>query len=157
MGWFALVVFLVAQVTVLFVFYRVVIRPLPAQINDLLFKQHLNNDFTRIASGTADVVRMKFRKLEDERLEAIANYEALKGKRLTATESAQRKAFKDAEKQLTRQIGGLRDRLNELYAPDVLSHLRRFEELRLVAALNRFLDSKQLKSRRGSRRNSDGT
>lgn len=143
MGWLAVVVFLLAQEVMLFAFYRVVIRPLPAQINDLLFKRHLENDFTQVSAETAASIRDAFTKLEDERLVAIVEYEALKGKRLSVTESAQRKAFKEAASRLARQIDGLRGQLNELYAPEVLTHLRRFEELRLVAALNRFLDVRQ--------------
>jgi hypothetical protein len=70
-GWVGLAVFLVAQVAMMFAFYRVVLRPLPAQINDLLFKRHLENDFTNIASDTAELVRVKLLELEAERLEAV--------------------------------------------------------------------------------------
>lgn len=142
MGWVGIVIFLVVQVALLFAFYRVVIRQLPGQINDLLFRQHVQNDFTGIASDTAKLVQEKLLMLEAERLDAIVAFEAVKGKRLRTTESAQRQALKQAVSRLSKQIDGLRGQLDAMYAPEVMSHLRKFEELRLVAALNRFLDKK---------------
>lgn len=146
MGWVAIFVFLAAQVAVLFAFYRIVLRPLPGQINELLFERHFKNDFADTASDTAELVRVKLLELEAERLETIANYEAVKGKRLNTTEKAQREGLKKAASQLTRQIKGLRERLDTLYAPPVLSHLLKFEQLKLVAVLNDFLD----KAKKGS-------
>lgn len=140
MLWIVLVVLLVAQVAILFAFYRVVLRPLPGQINELLFVRHLENDFTGIATDTADMVRVKLLELEAERLQAVIEYEGLKGLRLNTTESAKREGLKKASERLTRQIAATRVRLDTLYAPPVLSHLHKFEELRFVAALNRYLD-----------------
>lgn len=88
MGLLGLVIFVVAQVVILLAFSRVVIR-LPAQINDLLFRRHLENDFTRTDSKVAQSIRDKLLELEVERLDAIVSYEAVKGKRLSVTGSAQ--------------------------------------------------------------------
>lgn len=148
MGWVGVAIFLVAQIAMLFAFYRVVLRPLPEQINDLLFKRHLENDFSSIASDTADLVRVKLLELEEERLEAIIEYEALKGLRLNTTEKAKREAMKKAADRLSRQVDATRGRLEKIYAPPVLLHLRKFEELRFVVALNALLDD----TKRGRRR-----
>jgi hypothetical protein len=137
-----LAIFSLLQAGLLFAFYRLVVRPLPGQVNNLLYKRHVENDFTEIAKDTADLVRTKLMLLESERLDAIARYEALKGKRLNTTDSNERRALKSAIDQLGKQIDGLRTRISAMYAPEVLSYLRRFEEIRLVAALNRFLDEK---------------
>lgn len=134
-------IFLVAQIAMMFAFYHFVIRPLPEQINDLLFKQHLKNDFTHVATDTAELVRTKLLELEAERLEAVCSYEAVKGKqKLSITQRNSRDGLKKAVDQLGRQIDALRKQLDVLYASPVLSHLRQFEELRLVAALNARLD-----------------
>lgn len=140
----SIVVFLLAQVAILFTFYRVVLRPIPGQIHELLYERHLKNEFTQIATDTADLVRSRLLELEAERLEAVVAYGALKGRRnLTTTERAERDAKKKVIERLTRQIVETRKRLEDLYAPPVLSHLRSFENLRMVTALNNFLDRYQ--------------
>lgn len=142
-------VFVLVQLTILFAVYRVILRPIPGQIHELLYERHLKNDFTRIPNDTADLVRSKLLELEEERLEAVMAYEAVKGVRnLSTTERAEREAKKKAIEQLTKQIDGTRKRLEEFYAPPVLSHLREFEELRLVTALNRFIDEMSKRGRR---------
>lgn len=135
-----LLAFLVAQIVVLFAFYRMVLRPLPGQINELLFKRQLKNDFTKTATDVADLLRVKLLELEAERLEAVAEYEALKGRRLNQTDTLKREALKKAEIRLTKQISGIYRRLSDLYAEPVLVHLRKFEQMRLVAAINLYID-----------------
>jgi len=146
--WVAFAVFVVAQAAMMFAFYRKVLRPLPAQINELLFERHLKNEFTAIDSDTAELVRVKLLELEEERLEAIARYEAVKGKRLNTTEKAERDGIKKAVSRLTSQIDGLRKQLDSIYGAPVLSHLRRFEEVKLVSAINNWLDANGSLTRR---------
>lgn len=82
-------------------------------------------------------MRTKLLELETERLEAVCSHEAVKGKqKLSITKRNSRDGLKKAVDQLGRQIDALRKQLNVLYASPVLSHLRQFEELRLVASLN---------------------
>ena len=50
MGWIILFVFfLLMQIVILFVFYRVVLKPLPAQINELLFSEHFKSCLAKTA------------------------------------------------------------------------------------------------------------
>lgn len=132
--------FLAIQVVVLFAFYRIVLRPLPGQINELLFERHLKNEFTNISADTAELVRAGLLSLEAERLEAVVAYESLKGLRLNTTRRGEREALKKTVERLTRTIRATQIRLGELYAPPVLEHLRAFEELAFLAALNRHID-----------------
>ncbi|MBV7431953.1 hypothetical protein KRX53_01235 [Dermabacteraceae bacterium TAE3-ERU5] len=141
----ALLVFLAAQIGILFAFYRMVLRPLPTQINELLFVRHINNELTKTATDAAELLRVKLLELEEERLEAIAKYEALKGRRkITETQKAERVAFKKATENLASQISGIQSRISELYTePPVFSNIYRIEQTRLVTVINRYLDEKR--------------
>ena len=146
--WIFLVVFIIIQMAILFAVYRVILRPIPGQIHELLYERHLKNEFTQISTDTADLVRSALLKLEEERLETAMAYEAVKGGRnLNTTEKAERDAKKKAIERLTKQIDGTRNHLEKFYAPPVLSHLRKFEELRLVTALNSLIDETSKRGR----------
>lgn len=148
MFWLGLAALIVLQAVMMFAFYRVVLRPLPAQINDLLFKRHLNNQFTHVSLDTAELVRAQLLQLEAERLEAVVRYEAVRGKRLNTTQKAEREGLKKAVEQLNRQIEALRGQLEALYSEPVLAHLRKFEEMRFVKALNSRLDTAAKRKKR---------
>jgi hypothetical protein len=143
-GWIILLAFfLLIQIVILFVFYRVVLKPLPAQINELLFSEHFKSCLAKTAEDTAELVRAKLLELESERLEALSKYEALKGRRgLTTTERNEREGLKKTCDQLDRQIKGFRGQLGSLYSVPVLAHLRKFEGIRFVAAINKYLDTR---------------
>lgn len=144
MGWIILFVFfLLMQIVILFVFYRVVLKPLPAQINELLFSEHFKSCLAKTTEDTSELVRAKLLELESERLEALSKYEALKGRRgLTTTERNEREGLKKTCAQLDRQIKGVREQLGSLYSVPVLVYLRKFERIRFVAAINKYLDAR---------------
>lgn len=135
-----MLVFLLIQIVFLFIFYRLVLRPLSRQINVPLLERHLENELTKAAEDTANLVRTKLLELEGEGLEAVVKYEGLKGVRLNTTEKGEREALKKTIKRLSSTIEATQKRLGELYKPSVLEHIRKIEEARFVAAPNRYLD-----------------
>lgn len=135
-----IVVFLLLQIVFLFVFYRLVLRDLPSQINELLFERHLKNELTEIAKDTADVVRLKLMELEQERADVMVRYEGLKGKRLDITQTNERNGLKKSLDQLAKEINGYRTSIAKIYGSGVLDDLKRIERLKIVSAINRYLD-----------------
>lgn len=154
-----LLIFILAQASVLYMFYFLVIRKLPDLVNELILERHLANDFTEIPKDIALEVRQRLIELERERLDAVVAYAALKGRRnLSVTDREEREKQKRIMSKLDRQIRGVRGELTSLYGSDVVRILRRFEETRFATALNSVLDRgisrgrAALTSRRHSRR-----
>ena len=139
---FCITIFSLNTFIVNYLFYRKILKPLPDKINEIIFSKKFENEITEIAKDSADEIRFHILELESERLDAIVEYEALKGKRLNTTESARRKSLKEAANTLDKKIKGLYNQINSIYAPDILVYLEKYEKRKLVNALNNLLDSK---------------
>lgn len=133
---------LLVQVVIGFAFYRMAVRNLPDRINDLILKGHIENDLTKVAHDTADLVRTRILELEEERIEALVGFARLKGRRLGVTESNQRRAYKKSLETLSRQIELTHAELYRIYGSDVLLVLEWFERIKLVRAVNGYLDKR---------------
>lgn len=133
--------FLIAQAVIAFAFYRWVIRPLPDVVNRLVIERHLANELTGVAEDRATVIRLKLLDLEQRRIDAVANYCAVKGKRLATPEERRgREALQKTAKDLTKQISNLQAEIESIYGTDTMQMFRKFEQNRFVAAANRYLD-----------------
>lgn len=143
-SFFEMVLFAFMQIVLFIAFYRIIIRPLPDRINDVIFRKHLSNDFTEVASDVAALVRSKLLDLEEQRFDALVSHAALKGKRLNVSESEKRAAYLRTARKLDVQIKAVHAQLNVTYGTDVMKILRRIEENRAFSVLNAYLDERKL-------------